>query len=290
MQRGCLGILTSIDSGDVSPMQAMCNVALLDHWLHFYRLHCHMSDIYVICRSHEHSEIVKWARSRNVEEDYVVKADDEIAALSIIINIQATRQHAITAIAHIHTVLLPDVFTSLVETIETETSSIMHNITSTALFSVHSHASIVPLHTYFTQPNAVRSIVGFQQWCLQQPDILKVMTPSIFNLHDSATQATSALQKHYTSRISSLPTSWIQKCYARVGLMGNPSDGFNGKTVSFTIENFSAQVTLAPLETVDIVPHPINDTHAFPSLDQLMQQTELHVLRLLDSLLSTYFI
>jgi galactokinase/mevalonate kinase-like predicted kinase len=36
------------------------------------------------------------------------------------------------------------------------------------------------------------------------------------------------------------------KSYARVGLMGNPSDGFFGKTISFLIKNFCAQVTIVP--------------------------------------------
>lgn len=29
-------------------------------------------------------------------------------------------------------------------------------------------------------------------------------------------------------------------CYARIGLLGNPSDGFKGKTISFLIGNFKA--------------------------------------------------
>ena len=37
-----------------------------------------------------------------------------------------------------------------------------------------------------------------------------------------------------------------EECYARIGLMGNPSDGFGGKTLSFLIRNFSAIVTLCP--------------------------------------------
>jgi hypothetical protein len=40
----------------------------------------------------------------------------------------------------------------------------------------------------------------------------------------------------------------IQKCHARVGLMGNPSDGFRGKTISFLIENFYAEVTIVKNE------------------------------------------
>ncbi|KAH6597436.1 hypothetical protein BASA61_003151 [Batrachochytrium salamandrivorans] len=36
------------------------------------------------------------------------------------------------------------------------------------------------------------------------------------------------------------------RVYARIGLMGNPSDGFYGKTLSTTISNFWASVTLLP--------------------------------------------
>lgn len=35
-----------------------------------------------------------------------------------------------------------------------------------------------------------------------------------------------------------------ENCHARVGLMGNPSDGFNGCTLSFLIKNFAATVIL----------------------------------------------
>jgi glucuronokinase len=42
------------------------------------------------------------------------------------------------------------------------------------------------------------------------------------------------------------PTSLKQpitsRVYARVGLLGNPSDGFYGKTISFSLANFYAEV------------------------------------------------
>lgn len=38
----------------------------------------------------------------------------------------------------------------------------------------------------------------------------------------------------------------------RVGLMGNPSDGFNGKTIAMTIANFWAEVTLLETQTLVI--------------------------------------
>ncbi len=40
-----------------------------------------------------------------------------------------------------------------------------------------------------------------------------------------------------------------ESCLARVGLMGNPSDGFHGKTISFLIDNFQAKVSLTEQES-----------------------------------------
>ena len=57
--------------------------------------------------------------------------------------------------------------------------------------------------------------------------------------------------------------------YARIGILGNPSDGFFGKTIAATIANFSARVTLWESPTLHIVPHPVHDPAEFPSLDVL---------------------
>lgn len=85
----------------------------------------------------------------------------------------------------------------------------------------------------------------------------------------------------------------------RVGLMGNPSDGFNGKTIAMSISNFWAEVTLVESQTLVkqaripsspythrmkhfddtvrctsvspqvLVPHPLNDPTEFGSLQDL---------------------
>jgi hypothetical protein len=85
-----------------------------------------------------------------------------------------------------------------------------------------------------------------------------------------------------------------RRSYARIGLLGNPSDGYHGRTISVLIENFYAeacvacslprtrgvvlwfrrpclfiaQVTLESTEdgSVHFVPHPEHDTHSFASL------------------------
>lgn len=77
--------------------------------------------------------------------------------------------------------------------------------------------------------------------------------------------------------------------------MGNPSDGFNGKTVAMSISNFWAEVTLVESQTLVtctfssqnrffppwcsqliylaflqvLVPHPLNDPTEFGSLQDL---------------------
>lgn len=42
--------------------------------------------------------------------------------------------------------------------------------------------------------------------------------------------------------------SFEERCCARVGFLGNPSDGFRGKTLSFLVNNFVATVVVYPSE------------------------------------------
>lgn len=59
------------------------------------------------------------------------------------------------------------------------------------------------------------------------------------------------------------------KANARIGLLGNPSDVYFGRTISFTIDNFSASVRLVPSEHLIITPHPIHDFVQFECLSNL---------------------
>jgi glucuronokinase len=60
-----------------------------------------------------------------------------------------------------------------------------------------------------------------------------------------------------------------KRAYARVGLMGNPSDGFHGKTIALTIRNYWAQCTLTQSDKIRILPHPLYDPTEYPSLSSL---------------------
>jgi glucuronokinase len=60
--------------------------------------------------------------------------------------------------------------------------------------------------------------------------------------------------------------------HARAGLLGNPSDGYFGKTLAFIVRNFRARVLLYPSARLEIKPSKA-DTPVFESLDELYATT-----------------
>ena len=66
-----------------------------------------------------------------------------------------------------------------------------------------------------------------------------------------------------------------KRAYARAGLLGNPSDGYNGKTISIIVRNFWAEVVLYEWESVDII-QARDDRASFRSIDDLAQDVSLH--------------
>jgi len=62
---------------------------------------------------------------------------------------------------------------------------------------------------------------------------------------------------------------------ARAGLMGNPSDGFGGRTLSFTFTNFQAQVVLYEWDRLEIL-WSQQDKGAFDTIDELVRDVELN--------------
>lgn len=57
--------------------------------------------------------------------------------------------------------------------------------------------------------------------------------------------------------------------HARLGLMGNPSDGFGGRTITVQVRDFGATATLEESKVLEIVPHPTHDPFQFESLSAL---------------------
>jgi glucuronokinase len=58
--------------------------------------------------------------------------------------------------------------------------------------------------------------------------------------------------------------------FARAGLIGNPSDGFYGKTISFVIRDFAAKVSLYESPELDIVP-AVQDRSRYASMRELVR-------------------
>ncbi len=60
--------------------------------------------------------------------------------------------------------------------------------------------------------------------------------------------------------------------YARAGFLGNPSDGYFGKTISFAFSNFRARVLIYPSGRLEIKPSKV-DLPVFENLDDLYRTT-----------------
>lgn len=81
------------------------------------------------------------------------------------------------------------------------------------------------------------------------------------------------------------------KAYARAALIGNPSDGYFGKTISFTFDNFAATVTLYETPELEIIPI-VRDGSTFSSIDALAEDVRLFGyyggIRLLKAAIKTF--
>jgi hypothetical protein len=64
-------------------------------------------------------------------------------------------------------------------------------------------------------------------------------------------------------------TPIICRTNARVGVLGNPSDGFFGKTISLSVTNFWAEVSIEESDKIELMRHPLNDPTTFGSLADL---------------------
>ncbi len=63
--------------------------------------------------------------------------------------------------------------------------------------------------------------------------------------------------------------------YARAGLVGNPSDGYNGKTISVIVNEFSARVTMYEWDQLEII-WSQEDRSSFRSVRDLAHDVRLH--------------
>ena len=66
-----------------------------------------------------------------------------------------------------------------------------------------------------------------------------------------------------------------QRAYARAGLVGNPSDGYYGKTISLEVRDFYATVILYEWENIELIPSQ-EDHSRFDSVGELVRDVRLH--------------
>ena len=66
-----------------------------------------------------------------------------------------------------------------------------------------------------------------------------------------------------------------KKAFARAGLVGNPSDGYGGKTISLPVRRFFAEVTLYEWDNLEIV-FCEHDRYKFRSIDEFVDDVRLH--------------
>jgi glucuronokinase len=62
---------------------------------------------------------------------------------------------------------------------------------------------------------------------------------------------------------------------ARVGLLGNPSDGYGGRTLSLAVDQFEATVELEPADRLEIVAN-LDDQPVWGSVGELMDRADRH--------------
>jgi glucuronokinase len=66
-----------------------------------------------------------------------------------------------------------------------------------------------------------------------------------------------------------------RRAHARAGLVGNPSDGYHGKTISLIVRNFFAEAVLYEWEDLELVWTDQNQ-HRFDSIDDLVRDVKMH--------------
>lgn len=66
-----------------------------------------------------------------------------------------------------------------------------------------------------------------------------------------------------------------ERAYARAGLLGNPSDGYYGKTISISVKNFGAHISLYESPELKIWSHQ-QDLNEFRNIHNLIEQINLH--------------
>ena len=117
-----------------------------------------------------------------------------------------------------------------------------------------------------------RSFGQYMQWLVGRTPVYGMRIPGGFQLTgDIGLREYREWSARYAELTKAAATLGpiTMRAFARVGLLGNPSDGFFGKTISLSIRNFWAQARIVESRTLRLVPHPLNDPNEFGSMADL---------------------
>ena len=82
------------------------------------------------------------------------------------------------------------------------------------------------------------------------------------------------------------------RSFARAGLLGNPSDGYFGKTLSFTFTQFGVSLAMSESTRIQFVQGEVDDA-TFSSMDDLVRNLRLYGyyggIRLLKAVTKRFF-
>ncbi len=96
-----------------------------------------------------------------------------------------------------------------------------------------------------------------------------------FDLYFRAFEDYAAAEKRCGELPKSRQQSVVGRAFARAGLLGNPSDGYGGKTISCILRNWSAEVRLTPARKLSFVPGA-GEPYEFNSVAEFMQHSRRH--------------
>jgi glucuronokinase len=142
-------------------------------------------------------------------------------------------------------------------------------VASSDLFPLSVHVALAPA-TASTAPHVLKS----------ESDVAVVAVAVAADLASARRQVSSSeTDAGRTSRVdvekwaaaveAADPACRAAYSFARVGLMGNPSDQLHGKSMAVTVDNFCARVVVRPASCVFIEPHPVADQTFYGSLADL---------------------
>ncbi|XP_053307343.1 uncharacterized protein LOC128469553 [Spea bombifrons] len=115
-----------------------------------------------------------------------------------------------------------------------------------------------------------RVLGGYMEWLINVAGVpvYGMKLPTGFQLIGQVglPDYTKCLAHYSTMKTQRTVKTITRRAYARIGIVGNPSDGYFGKTISMSIANFWAEVTISESPTLVLLPHPLNDPTEFGSL------------------------